>query len=339
MTAPQAVSSVALVKIKVENPAEPVSLPPAEFYDSITSSKVADSPSCCFILYCMNKVQLEVEVENGNDNPFELFKDCYKRIKRMRRGQQLQRYFSVSSLRSPLAQDLGDPWDGTTVLKSESDGQVPAASEMSIYPQILRFHRFNSPIDTEKHLKAYLIRFQLVLEKFSSGNLCQLYVNWLKLIESYVELVFRDLIVKWCQYLHSIRAAGQRRSMKASLETLLPKICNRFWRLYFAFHHCIRKSIGSLTTLLSRRAATLNPKSHQKTGSKTTFGLWLDSINGILIFGNGIVSPAADADSQGAHVAPVCGICLDTVAPDTTTKRLILFLNFAIVECFINEID
>ncbi|QLQ79861.1 hypothetical protein HG537_0C05100 [Torulaspora globosa] len=338
MTSPRAVSSVALVKIKTEDPAESVSLPPAEFYDSITSSKVAESPGCCFILYCMNKVQLKDEVESGSGNPFELFKDCYKRIKRTGRGQQMQRYFSVNSLNSPLAQDLGDPWDGTTILKNESDGQVFTASEMSIYPQILRFHRFNSSIDVEKHLKAYLVRFQLVLEKFNSSNLCQLYVNWLKLIESYVELVFRDLIVKWCQYLHSIRAVGQRRSMKASLENLLPKICNRFWKLYFAFHHCIRKSIGSLTALLSSRATILNAKSHQKTGSKATFGLWLDSINGILIFGNGIVSPGADTDSQSAHVAPVCGICLDTAAPHMTTKRLILFLNFAIIECFTNEI-
>lgn len=338
MTAPQTASSVALVKIKVEDPVEAVSLPPAEFYDSITSSKVAESPGCCFMLYCMNKVQLKDEMENGSGNPFELFKDCYKRIKRMGRGQQMQRYFAVSSLKRPLAQDLGDSWDGTTILKNESDGKASAAAEMSIYPQILRFHRFNSSIDTEKHLKAYLVRFQLVLEKFNSGNLCQLYVNWLKLIESYVELVFRDLIVKWCQYLHSIRAAGQRRSMKASLETLLPKICNRFWKLYFAFHHCLRKSIGSLTTLLSSRATVLNPRVHHKTGSKATFGLWLDSINGILIFGNGIESPGAETDSKGAHVAPVCGICLDTVAPHTITKRLILFLNFAIVECFINEI-
>lgn len=336
MTVPTAVSSVSLVKMKVED--EKITIPPDEFHRSITSRRVAGSSDCCFVLYCMNKVHLKEQVENDTSNPFDLFKDCYKRNKNMGYGQQLQRYFCIRSIKSPLAEDLGDSWDGTTVLKNENENQVTTLSEMSIYPQILRYHKFNSSFDTEKHLKAYETRFRLVLEKFNPNNLSHLYVNWLKLIESYVELVFRDLTIKWCQWLHSIRAAGQRRSMKSSLETILPRICGRFWRQYFAFHHSLRKSIGSTTALLSKRATALGSKPCQQVGAKFTFAVWFDSINGILILGNGVVFPNMSAGPQDTHVAPVCGVCLDEVTSQMTTKRLMLFLNLAIVECFLDEI-
>lgn len=338
MTDSETAGSVALVKLKVEDTGEMVTVPPEEFFETISSRKVAGCSDCCFVLYSMNKVLLKDQVDSESDSPFELFKDCYKRSKRMRCGQQLQRYFSVRASKCPLAEDLGDPWDGTTILKNENDGKVSYLSEMSIYPQILRLHKYNSSMGTEKHLKAYLSRFQIVLEKFNLRNLPHLYVNWLKLIESYVELVFRDLTVKWCQYLHSIRAAGQRRSMKTSLETLLPKICGRFWRYYFAFHHSMHQSIGSLTQLMSNRVTALGGRSNQRAGSTFTYGLWLDSINGILIFGNGVVFANADSDVHDTHVAPVCGTCLEEVPPQLTVKRLMLFLNFAIIECFKNEI-
>lgn len=323
-----------VIRMKSEEESLP-SLPPEEFYRGIADENLARCQNCCFVLYCMSKVQLDLEMIDDDCQSFELFKDCYNRNKSMGRRLQLQNYFSVKSSKRPLDQDLGDVWDGTTVLsvKAEGDSNV---SEMSIYPKIMIFGKSNEFLDTKRHIKAYQHRFQLVLEKHNSGKLPHLHANWLKLIESYVEFVFRDLTIKWCQWLHSIRAVGQRHSIRTSLDRLLPKMCKQFWNYHFLFQHSLRRSIGSLSSMLTRRACVLAKNLNEEARSSVSFGLWLDSVNGILIFANG--SATANGITYDNTVTPTCGICLDQVPPHIVTKKLLLFLNFAIIESFMDEI-
>lgn len=311
------------------------SLPPENFYHHIADEKVARSQDCCFVLYCMSTVHLNSEVEDHGYQPFELFKDCYNRNKKVERQLLLQRYFSVQDVRRPLGQDLEDVMDGSTFLSMKSEGDT-STSEMSVYPTIMLFGKTNEFLSTKKHIKAYERRFQMVLEKYNSKKLPHLYANWLKLMESYVEFAFRDLTIKWCQWLHSIRAVGQRHSVRTSLDRLLPKMCNQFWKNRFLFQHSLRRSIGSLSSLLIRRAYGLAKGPSGGSGSAVSFGLWVDSVNGILIFANG--TAGLNGDAYETSVTPACGVCLDEPSPHVTIRRLMLFLNFAIIESFIDEV-
>lgn len=312
-----------------------MSFPPDNFHETINDRQLANSSEYSFVLYCMNQVHLNVDMSDDCFNPFDFFKDCYKKNKSEK--DSLQKYFGIKSSNRPPCEDVSDILDGSTALSIKSEGtDALPYPEMSIFPRILQFSKSNPLLDTRKHIRAYESRFELILEKFNSGKLSHLYANWLKLIESYVELVFRDLTIKWCQWLHSIRAAGRRRSIKASLKTLLPKVCDRFWKNHFLFQHSFNKSIANLTYILSKRASRLKPR--DESGTRISFGLWLDSPNGILIFGNGVVLANSGDKRFEAHVTPACGTCLDQVPPHLTIKKLLAFINFAVVRCFMEEI-
>lgn len=328
---------IPLIRMKVEEDALP-SFPPEDFYQSVADGKLARSQECCFVLYCMSKVHLNLEMGDDNCQSFALFKDRFNKSRSSGNRPLLQRYFGIKDAQRPIDQDLEDAWDGTTVLsvKVEDHGNARALSEMSIYPKIMLFGKSNEFLDTKRHIKAYQQRFQLVLEKYNTGKLSHLYANWLKLIESYVEFVLRDLTIKWCQWLHSIRAVGQRHSVRTSLDRLLPKMTGQFWKRYFLFQHSLRRSIGSFSSMLSRRAFAMTKDIHEESRSTVSFGMWLDSLNGIMIFANG--TAARNDDVYDTTVSPAYGICLDQVPPHIATKKLLLFLNFAIVASFMDEI-
>lgn len=310
--------------------------PPAAFIATIKNEKIIESKSICFILYIMTYTRLSLCLFEKSFQPFELFKDCYSKNKKPQRAQcYLSKYFSLGRLKVTSAESVNDSLEGSTMLLDRSDYQP--ISEVCIFPQILMFDKNASQFCTLTHVHEYRNRLETVLIKFNSKSLPNLYINWLKLVESYVELIFRDLMVKWCQWLHSVRAARHRRSVQMTLKTLLPAICQKFWQKYFIFQDSTKQHIGRFSSELSRRLPRRERHSSGKSGSKVTFGVWLDSHNGILIFGNGVF--CAEGKSLGStYVIPNMGVCLDQNSPNVVAKKLLLFINLAVVECFMNEI-
>lgn len=316
-----------------------IEFPPNSFVQTIRNERVANSEIFCSVVYCMNNVRLDLRTSNECFCPFELFKDCYNKAKIYGSKHHLQKYFNISNIYKPLDEDTNESYDATAVSLCKTEGDVSSPSiEMSIFPQILQFNNIKSKLDTLKHIEAYKDRFETILKKFNSKQLPHLYINWLKLIESYVELVFRDLTIKWKQWLHSIRAAGRRHSIRTALRTLLPRICKRFWKHYFVFQHSTRHSIGDLSSDMLHRNSSWTLQFPKEAMSRITFGVWLDSTNGILLFGNGVVFFNSDNALESSHVAPTSGVCLDQISPEAVTQKLLLFINLAIVECFMNEI-
>lgn len=316
-----------------------IEFPPNSFVQTIRNEEVANSEIFCFVIYCMNNVRLDLRTSNECFCPFELFKDCYSKAKIYGSKPQLQKYFNISNIYKPLDEDTNESYDATAVSLCKIEGDVSSPSiEMSIFPQILQFNNIKGKLETLKHIEAYKDRFEAILRKFNSKQLPHLYINWLKLIESYVELVFRDLTIKWKQWLHSIRAAGRRHSIRTALRTLLPRICKRFWKHYFVFQHSTRHSIGDLSSDMLHRNSSWTLQFPKEAMSRVTFGVWLDSTNGILLFGNGVVFFNSDNALESSHVAPTSGVCLDQISPEAVTQKLLLFINLAIVECFMNEI-
>lgn len=67
-------------------------------------------------------------------------------------------------------------------------------------------------------------------------------------------------------------------------------------------------------------------------GTAPSHGIWLDSKNGILLFGSGL-------HLQEVQVSSMCGMCLDQLPAAVTTRKVLFFVNVAILECFINEVS
>lgn len=295
----------------------PPLFPPDHFLTTIQDKKLAKCPNCCFVLYTLNFVQLKFDASQSCEFPFQIFKECYDKSKSR---FDLSKYFEVGPVDAPLDQEV--TWEGTTI------GET-AREEVSILPVILCFHRTTTNLNTERHLRSHVVKFESLLERFNSRQLLHLYVNWHKLVESYVELVFRDLLVKWCQWLHSVRTTGHRRSVQTILRIWLNRLIKRFWSRYFVFEHSGRSSVDNMGRKLKNLA---KEDERDLGGTAPSHGIWLDSKNGILLFGSGL-------HLQEVQVSSMCGMCLDQLPAAVTTRKVLFFVNVAILECFINEVS
>ncbi|AQZ09360.1 NDJ1 (YOL104C) [Zygosaccharomyces parabailii] len=295
----------------------PLPFPPDQFINTIQDRKLVSCPNSCFVLYTLNCAQLKFETSKSHEFPFELFRDCYDRSKAR---FDLSKYFEVGRLDAPLDQDI--TWEGTTVSET-------AREEVSMLPYILCFHKTTVNLNTERHLQSHVNKFEELLERFNSRKLPHLYINWFKLIESYAELVFRDLLVKWCQWLHSVKAMGHRRTVQTVLRTWLNRLNKQFWSRYFIFEHSVRSSVDDMGRNLKNLAEA---NELDLDGTSSSYGVWLDSKNGILLFGSGL-------PLREVQVSPICGVCLDQLPAAVTTRKLLFFVNIAILECFVKEIS
>lgn len=291
--------------------------PPSQFVDTIRDRRVALCPSSCFLLYSLNSAKLTFDTSQTSEVPFELFKECYHKNKSR---FDLSKYFEVDKMDVPLDQEL--TFEGTTISETSK-------KEVSVLPLILKYHRTTANLNTEKHLMAHLTKLKALFKRFVDRKVSNLYINWLKLIESYVELVFRDLLVKWCQWLHTVRAMGHRRSVQTVLRMWLNRLCKQFWSRYFVFENGQRNSVNDMGRRLIRFAQA---SEWNLDGTSASYGVWIDSKNGIILFASGLVF-------EQVQVCPMYGTCIDQIAPEAITTKLLFYVNVAIIECFVNEIS
>ncbi|QLG75017.1 hypothetical protein HG535_0H03440 [Zygotorulaspora mrakii] len=310
--------------------------PPTAFLRTIENGKIMHSKTCSFIIYSISYPNLTTSASEKLFQPFQLFKDCYNRNKRRQDAQyQLANYFSLTSLQKSFDDGADNSFEGSTMLLDNSN-QHQKQPELCIFPEAILFDKSTGHLKTVQHIQEYENRFETVLKKFNEKRISHLYINWMRLLESYVELVFRDLAVKWCHWLHSVRAARHRQSIQMTLRTRLPELCRIFWQKYFIFQNSSRQPINEFSSELLRKILLKARQKNGKSYSKISFGLWLDSKNGILIMGNGVYF-GKEPSLKNVHVIPTAGICLDRMMPKDVTSKLLLFINLAIIECFYNE--
>lgn len=261
-------------------------------------------------------MQLKFDTSQTCEVPFELFKECYHKSKSR---FDISKYFEIDKVYIPLEQEL--TFEGTTISEAPKE-------EVSVLPLILKYHRTTVNLNTEKHLEAHLTRLEGLLKRFIDRKVSNLYINWFKLVESYVELVFRDLLVKWCQWLHTVRSMGHRRSVQTVLRMWLNRLCKQFWSRYFVFENGQRNSVNDMGRRLTQFAQA---SEWNLDGTSASYGVWIDSKNGIILFASGIVF-------EQVQVCPVYGTCIDQISPGDITMKLLFYVNVAIIECFVNEI-
>lgn len=307
-------SSATSSTVPVKTP--PPCVPPEHFLDSIKDKKLASCPSSCFVLYGLNSAHLKFDLSETCEVPFGLFKECYHKNKSR---FDLSKYFEKKSAETPLDQDL--TFEGTTI------GEM-VKEEISIFPLILKYHRMTTNLNTGRHLEAHINKLQSLFKRFVDRKVSNLYINWLKIVESYVQLVFRDLLVKWCQWLHTVRSMGHRRSVQTVLRMWLNRLCRQFWSRYFVFDNGQKSSINDMSRRLTRYAQA---SEWNLDGASAGYGVWMDSKNGVILFASGLVF-------EQVKVCPMYGTCVEQISPEAITTRLLFYVNVAILECFVNEI-
>ncbi|EDO17963.1 hypothetical protein Kpol_1054p8 [Vanderwaltozyma polyspora DSM 70294] len=337
-------------------------LPPIEFIQKSSGLKLPSNLNYCFVLYSMDKAILSNDCKDIPLQSFQFFKDCY--LKKNNSEFDLQRYFQI-------LEDPSHSWDsdvknnrhlssinesgleGITILSTTAgtSHSVVAATEatmstvideepylhLTIFPKVILFNKTTQSLHTYKLINAHLKCFTTVLDKFKVGQIVDLYVNLYKIIESYVDIIFRDLTIKWLQWIRLIREDNV--CCRASIRILHSKLKKRFWDNHFIFKQSNSFSIDNFTMSLKNLSDThINDK---KFLNLIGYGIWLDSTNGILIFGNSIISQDQNINNEPSSIysMPTFGICIDDYPVPEIINKILLFVNFAILECFKKEIS
>ncbi|CAI4052546.1 hypothetical protein SUVZ_15G0510 [Saccharomyces uvarum] len=305
------------------------------FISKVRPPMFRDHKSYVFLLYCLNHVDLVTDLQGSTKchYPLQIFKDC-------KLSSLVQRDFA-HYFQFCQHGDKDDHSDIDTTLVNLTNMQDSPNSlhllKMSIIPRVCSFDKRNSK--TYKLVLEYLNRFETVLTKFRrQKDFTKIYFNWLKLVESFNELIFHDLLIKWQQWLELTR---NDTTARLNIPILLRKLVTKLSQKYFTFQNSLNSSVDSFTELLlSKNSISLLdlPKETQKY--KLNFGLWLDCQNGILIFTNGIVRMSDEIIDERlkSFVRPAHVLVLEDHPSDEIVKKLVFFIFSAILQCFTDEI-
>ncbi|CAI1704835.1 hypothetical protein SEUBUCD650_0O00620 [Saccharomyces eubayanus] len=308
---------------------------PEGFISKVSPPMFRDHKSYVFILYCLNHVDLVTDLQDSTKchYPLQIFKDC-------KLGSLVQRDFAHYFQFSQHGEN-NDYSDIDTTLVNLANMRDPLNNshllKMTIVPRVCSFDKRNSK--TYKLVLEYLNRFETVLTKFRpQKNFTKIYFNWLKLVESFTELVFRDLLIKWQQWLE---LTMNDTTVKLNIPFLLRKFVTQLWQKHFTFQSSMNSSVDSFTELLlSKNSISLLDLPQKTREYKLNFGLWFDCQNGILIFTNGIVRMSDEIIDERlkSFVRPAHVLVLEDHPSDEIVKKLVFFIFSAILQCFTDEI-
>ncbi|CAI4050811.1 Ndj1p SKDI_15G0540 [Saccharomyces kudriavzevii IFO 1802] len=303
-------------------------LPLENFMLSTCPPMFRDYRSYVLIIYCLNQVELVTDLQDSTKCRYSLqiFKDCQLSSLVQK---DFVHYFNFSKNKE---KDDGD--DSDITLTNVANNHL---IRMSIIPKVCAFDKHSSK--TYKLILEYVNRFETVLTKFSpEKDYIKVFFNWLKLIESFTELIFHDLLIKWQQWLE-LTQPGSR--VQLSIPIVLKELIGKLTQKYFTFQNSNNNSVDAFTTLLlDKNSLNLLDLSSEAQKYKLNFGLWLDCQNGILIFTNGIIRMSDEITDERlkSFVKPAHVLVLEDHPSDEIVKKLMFFVFSAILHCFADEV-
>ncbi|EJS41834.1 ndj1p [Saccharomyces arboricola H-6] len=310
-------------------------LPLEGFISSIYPPMFRDHRDYVFVLYCLNQVDLITDLHCSTKchYPLQIFKDCQLNSLVQK---DFTDYFQFNSHR-----EIDDRDDGDTTLVNvanmRASSQKNCLLKMSIIPRVCSFDKHNSK--TYKLVLEYVNRFETILSKYClEKDFPKIFFNWSKLIESFTELIFRDLLIKWQQWL---KLTQPDNTDELSIPTVLRELVTKLAQKYFTFQNSNNTSIDDFTALLlNKNSLSLLDLSSKAQKFNLNFGLWLDCQNGILIFTNGIVRMTDEITDERlkSFVRPAHVLVLEDHPSNEIVNKLMFFIFSAILQCFTNEI-
>ncbi|SCU80591.1 LADA_0B08482g1_1 [Lachancea dasiensis] len=283
-------------------------LPPLCFSETIENASVRQNHNLAFLLWVLNSDPKNVDLSLRFcecSAPFQIFKTCFGSVN----NTNYETFLQIRSL-------------------SEWSAAVPRY-QVAIFPQILQTTKLDH-FKTERLLVQYTQQFVKILESYQHGGPGEcatfLSVNVSRLLQCYVNDTIYDIFYKWRQW----------NRIMGHLVKFSPfsQLVARFWDEYMVFQ--IDGSLLEFTTKLNRHPVDRikpmkNLRSKNPALPQIRYGIWLDSIQGILLLSNTLTTELMDA-------VPSLGLTLRAGSTEAGVKKLLIFVNCCLMECITHEL-
>lgn len=144
---------------------------------------------------------------------------------------------------------------------------------------------------------------------------------WYHSIDSYIRIIFKDIISKWFQWTNLIIQNGGSYILNfKGKKSLQRKLCKKIWQDHFYLKNSYSCSLNQF-------------KSYLKSSNKNKFGCWIDLQNNILIFAT-TTTNFQDNEKQKATA-----VCLTGKNVTNIGYLITIYINFAILYCFMANIE
>lgn len=168
---------------------------------------------------------------------------------------------------------------------------------------------------------AHLRALTKMLDKYKKGSLSSFHINFVVLANSYVKVVATQILGQKC-------AKDRRLQNRRALQKDSIKVVSYFWKRYFIFQES--SNIDEFIAALQESRSKIRRNHNEiRLNDLMVSGIWLDTYNGVLIFGT-----AKDKIS----VLPCCGFAINETDTQLITNKIMLFVNMALLQCIQNQV-
>ncbi|CCD25674.1 Ndj1p NDAI_0F03560 [Naumovozyma dairenensis CBS 421] len=327
---------------------EPLKLRQKNYIDNDTPVSNLD-----FLESVLKMEEFQLTTTDKASQPFEIFKRCHS----VNKIFQMESFFHKKNMNrvvtsSDYSFDSTISEGTTMVFKDEEtekegeerDNKKKTSIEMVkiiITPQALSVQDSSMPINRNwnKIILQYDHYFKSILKKYQEYDGSKIYSNWYFLIESYVETTLRELSIRYLRWVNLTPMISVSSSFLSQLNRILENLPRVFMKRYFLYQKGKGNSIDKFTNSLKNMSKFFANKKRAKIIQQDVIisGIWMDTDNGILILSNCLLN--FNPNFFNNSVKATAGICLKEKGRDIIVKKLLFFINFAILHCFINEIQ
>ncbi|CCE66269.1 hypothetical protein TPHA_0P01110 [Tetrapisispora phaffii CBS 4417] len=290
-----------------------------------------------FVHYFMNNVKIVVkdEISECPDlKSFQIFKDCFF----VNQNSNLEKYFDIEVLNKENHKI--DDNEGTSMLSDITMTQFnfpdltnEKPTHVQLFPKVINIRYSSGKKNILRLLINHLNCLKSLFEKKNKQIVANLFLDVKRILQSYVEIVIKDVVIKWMQWLIIIQ--NKDLTKRSSYRILCKRINSLFWRRYFCMRSSSTDSITSFSNRLHRNFREQNVKERS-----IIFAVWWDEVNDILLFNNGISMQTSDKSKEENIVVASLGLILeDTDKNQEPENKLLLFVNMAIMECLKQELN
>ncbi|CCF57142.1 hypothetical protein KAFR_0C01490 [Kazachstania africana CBS 2517] len=262
------------------------------------------------IHHLMNHCNLQFESSDLTAPAFKLFKDIYANLQKPSHSYPSPMYHVYF-----LNDDGNHKDENETLIDQESS---VSTFSIDIIPATLnRINKSNPKL--MKSIKFYFHTLCFLTDKCQHCDIEEfdLAKSWKRIIDNYINLVCQNYIGTWLQWVNLINENGGKYTLiNNRLTDLLNLVMRKFHKVYFVYK-------DSKTCTIDEFKNKLIKHKH-----KVTFGVWIDSRNKVLILAN----------SYQKITISTLGLCIEINQSECLVKKLLLFVNLAIIQCLRNEL-
>ena len=175
-------------------------------------------------------------------------------------------------------------------------------------------------VSREGNIHLFIIRFFFNTDTTSNTKMEKLY----KHIDSYISLLFDDMLNKWFQWTGLIIEKGGTYKLKHhDRDELKRQLYKKFWQVSFQLHDSKNHSINQFKD-------SIHNKDHNQNNA---FGCWIDLQNNILLFASRLY------ERNGKISDTVNAIWLSDYKTKHIAYMVSLYINLAGISCFVTTVS